>query len=72
MPPGRGSLYRDAVDKTEKFMREKYGDNWAPFTARHIVDRHSFVYCELTSDKLIVRAVDQAWKEINQIAITKA
>ena len=68
---GGGTLYKDPVEKTETFMREKFGENWAPYTAKHIVDRHSFVVCDLTPKQLTLRAVDQEGKEIDQLHVTK-
>lgn len=69
---GGGSLIKDDLSKTEKMLREKYGDNWAPYTARHIVDRHSFVACEATSEQLTLQAIDQAGTEIDRIIIAKS
>jgi hypothetical protein len=69
---GGASLIKDQLEKTEKTLRDKYGDNWSPYTAKHIVDRHSFVACDLTPRQLTVRAIDQDGKEIDRVIVTKA
>ena len=70
---GGGTLYRDPTgDKAAKFMTEKYGpENWVPYTAVHVADRHSFVVCDLTPDRLELRAIDADGKEIDRINMTK-
>jgi hypothetical protein len=69
---GGGSLIKDDLARTEKMLREKYGDNWAPYTAKHIVDRHSLVSGEVTPQQLTLCAVDQTGAEIDRIIVTKA
>jgi hypothetical protein len=68
---GGGSLIKDDLKKVEGVLREKYGDNWAPYTVSHIVDRHSLVTCQATKERLALRAIDQAGAEIDRIVITK-
>ncbi|MEZ0264623.1 MAG: metallophosphoesterase [Phycisphaerae bacterium] len=70
---GGGTLYRDPTgDKAAKFMTEKYGPaNWVPYTAVHVADRHSFVACDLSPDRLVLRAIDADGKVIDNIVITK-
>ncbi len=68
---GGGSLYKNSIDQTEKFIKDKYGDNWAPYTAKHVGDRHSLVYCELTPQKLTLRAIDQNGNEVDRAVVTK-
>lgn len=69
---GGGSLIKDDLSKTEKMLREKYGENWAPYTAKHVVDRHSFVTCEATPTQLTIEAIDQFGASIDRIRVTKA
>jgi hypothetical protein len=68
---GGGSLIKDDLKKVEGILHEKYGDNWAPYTARYFADHHSLVTCEATKERLTLRAIDQAGTEIDRIVITK-
>jgi 3',5'-cyclic AMP phosphodiesterase CpdA len=68
---GGGTLYKDPLDKSAKALKEKFGDNWAPYTAKYVADRHSFVVCELSADRLVLRAIDADGTEIDRAAITK-
>jgi len=68
---GGGTLYKDPVEKTAANMKDKYGDNWAPYTAKHVTDRHSFTYCDVTPTSLFIRAIDQNGQEIDRVTVTK-
>ncbi|HEX8910796.1 MAG TPA: metallophosphoesterase [Humisphaera sp.] len=69
---GGGTLYKDPFEKAAESIRKKYGDgNFAPYTAKHVADRHSFVVCDLSPDRLTVRAVDADGKEFDQVVVTK-
>lgn len=68
---GGGSLYKEPLAKTVDLLQRKYGDNYAPFTATHVADRHSFVDCRVTKDEFVLRAVDIEGKEIESVRLTK-
>ncbi|QOV88258.1 metallophosphoesterase [Humisphaera borealis] len=68
---GGGTLYKDPLEKAAKLLGDKYKDNYAPFTATHVADRHSFVQCELSPDRLSLRAIDADGKEIESVVLTK-
>ncbi len=68
---GGATLYADPFEKTAAALKAKYGDNWAPFTAKHVADRHSFVVCDLTPGRLVLRAVDSTGGEFDRVVVTK-
>lgn len=69
---GGGSLYKDPTGpKAAELLTKKYGENWAPYTAVHKVDKHSFVTCEVSPGRLQLKAIDQTGTEIDRVIITK-
>jgi predicted phosphodiesterase len=69
---GGASLYGPSPQKVAEGLKKLYGDNLAPFTARAVVEQHSFVVLDLTPGKLTLRALGQDGKEIDAFAIEKA
>lgn len=68
---GGGTLYKDPLEKTAKTLRDKYKDNYADYTARHVADRYSFLHCQVSPTELTLRAIDGDGKEIESIRLTK-
>ncbi len=68
---GGASLYGPGLDKVVDQLKKDHGANFAPYTAKHIVDRHSFVVLDATPDRLDFRALGADGAELDRIAITK-
>jgi len=69
---GGASLYNGDFKKNADMFREKFPQNWAPYTVRFESERHSFVLIDLTSDRLELRAMDgTSGREFDKIIITK-
>jgi hypothetical protein len=68
---GGASLYKGELDKLSAEQKKLHGDNFAPFTARHVSDRHSFVILDVSPDKLDLRAIGIDGGEIDRITVTK-
>jgi len=68
---GGASLYGPGLEKTAPYLKEKYGANYADFTAKMIVDQHSFVTLNIAPDRLHLRAVSASGEELDAVSITK-
>ncbi len=68
---GGASLYGPAPEKVAEGLKKLHGDNFAPFTAKAVVEQHSFVVLDLSPEKLSLRAIGMDGKEIDSIAIDK-
>lgn len=68
---GGASLYGPSPEKVAEGLKKLHGDNLAPFTARAVVEQHSFVVLDLSPEKLSLRAIGMDGKEIDSIAIDK-
>lgn len=68
---GGASLYGPSPEKVAEALKKLHGDNLAPFTARAVVEQHSFVVLDLSPEKLSLRAIGIDGKEIDAITIEK-
>jgi len=68
---GGASLYGPAPEKVAETLKKLHGDNLAPYTAKAVVEQHSFVVLDLSPEKLSLRAIGIDGKEIDSIAIDK-
>jgi predicted phosphodiesterase len=68
---GGATLYGPGLDKTAVTLKKEHGDNYADYTAKMVVDRHTFVIVDLTPDSFDLRAIDVTGKMFDQMIITK-
>jgi hypothetical protein len=68
---GGASLYKGDLDKLSAEQAKAHGANFAPFTVRHVSDRHSFVILDVSPDRLHLRAIGIDGGEIDRITVTK-
>ena len=68
---GGGTLYKGELEKNAAFFQSQKPGNWVPYTAKFVADRHSFTVFELTTDRLLLRALDATGQEIDRCLITK-
>ena len=68
---GGASLYKPGVDKTAAYLHKTYGANYADFTAKTVVDQHSFVVLDLTPTRVEMRALNNQGLPLDTITITK-
>jgi predicted phosphodiesterase len=68
---GGASLYGPSPEKVAEGLKKLHGDNLAPFTAKAVVEQHSFVVLDLSPERLSLRAVGIDGKEIDSIAVEK-
>ena len=67
---GGADLYAEPLSH-DAFTRDFYKNNWAPFNARYVGDRHSFTAVELDATTLTLRQIDEDGVEIDRVKITK-
>ncbi|HYV36548.1 MAG TPA: metallophosphoesterase [Gemmataceae bacterium] len=68
---GGARLYGPAIDKTAPKIKKDHGDNYADYTAKMIVEEHSFVVLDLAPGRLDLRAIGLMGTELDRITITK-
>lgn len=68
---GGAGLYSVNFEKTVEFLKKEHPQNWAPFTAKYVADKHSFTLVELTPEELVLRQIAIDGKEVDRIKITK-
>lgn len=68
---GGASLYGPGLDETRPVIQKKFGDNYADFTARMVVDQHSFTVLDCGPHQLQLRAMSTQGEELDRIVITK-
>lgn len=68
---GVGTLYKSELEKNAADFQSQNPGNWVPCIAKFVADRHSFTVFELTSERLLLRAVDASGGEIDRMTITK-
>jgi hypothetical protein len=68
---GGASLYGPGLDKTAEFLKKSYGANYADFTAKNVVDQHSFVVLDLSPERMEMRALNKNGDVLDVITITK-
>ncbi|GDY22142.1 hypothetical protein LBMAG56_34890 [Verrucomicrobiota bacterium] len=67
---GGADLYNYPLENYT-LSRDFYKDNWAPFTAKTVSDRHSFTSVEVDADTLTLRQIDEDGAEIERVKVTK-
>jgi acid phosphatase type 7 len=68
---GGASLYGPAPEKVAEGLKKLHGDNFAPFTAKAVVEQHSFVVLDLSPERLSLRAIGMDGKEFDTIVVEK-
>lgn len=68
---GGAPLYGPGIEKTSTTLRKEHGENYADYTAKMVVDRHSFAMLDAKPDSLRLRAIDSSGKVFDDILITK-
>ncbi|HEX5170489.1 MAG TPA: hypothetical protein VFW11_15035 [Cyclobacteriaceae bacterium] len=68
---GGGALYDREMTNNAKLWTHAPAENWIPFTAKIISDRHSFTRIETNEKKLTLQQLDAQGNEIDSIIITK-
>ena len=68
---GGATLYGPGLAKSSVILKKDHGDNFADYTAKMVVDRHSYVMVDLSPETFQLRAVDLNGVLIDQIVITK-
>ena len=68
---GGASLYGPGLDETKDVLQKKFAGNYADFTAKMVVDRHSFTVLDCTPQRLELRALAANGDELDRIVITK-
>jgi hypothetical protein len=68
---GGARLYGPGLDKTAAWLKKQYGANYAPYTAKLVADKHSFVVLDLSPARLQLRAIAVDGEEIDRISIAK-
>ncbi len=68
---GAGIYGPNDLEKVTAALKKEHGDNWAPFNAKYVADRHSFVVLDLSPGRLLLRALDSKGEEIDRVAIAK-
>jgi hypothetical protein len=68
---GGAGLYGPGFDETKPVIEKKFGANYADFTSRMVVDRHSFTVLDCAPERLQLRAVAANGDELDRIVITK-
>ena len=68
---GGASLVGPGLDKTSDYLWEKYGPrNYDDYTAKMVVDKHSFVVMDISPERLDIRAIADSGEEIDRFTIT--
>lgn len=68
---GGASLYGPGLEKVAADLKKQHGANFADFTTKMIVDKHSFVTLDIEPTRLHLRAISAAGDELDAITITK-
>ncbi len=69
---GGASLYGPGIEKTLPYLKKTYKENnYVEYTAKMIVDRHSFVVLDLAPEQLELRAVGANGDVLDQVTLTK-
>ncbi len=68
---GGAGLYGPGVNETASALRKDFGANYADFTAKDVVDKHTFVVLDLTPESLELRALGIDGQVLDRIQITK-
>jgi hypothetical protein len=68
---GGATLYGPGLDKTAEKLKKLHGANYADFTAKMIVDKHSFITLDISPDRLDLRAIGAKGEELDRIIVTK-
>ena len=69
---GGAYLYGPALEENAAWLKRYYdADNYVDFTARMVVDRHSFVVLDIAPQRLDLRAIGASGDELDRISLTK-
>ncbi len=68
---GGAALYGPGLERTAPYLKEFYGANYADFTARMVVDKHSFVTLDISPQKLQLQALGAGGEVLDAVTITR-
>jgi hypothetical protein len=68
---GGASLYGPGLDKTKDALHKEFGANYANYTAKMVVDQHSFSVLDCSPNRLELRAINMKGEELDHIVIDK-
>lgn len=68
---GGARLYDPDYTDDPEAWKVNAPENWVPFTAKFIGDRHSFSLVEVDRQKLLLRQIDDTGAEVDRIVVTK-
>lgn len=68
---GGGSLYDKELGSNPELWKHDPPENWVPFTANMITDKHSFTLIETTQKKLVLKQIDTSGLLLDEITLTK-
>jgi predicted MPP superfamily phosphohydrolase len=68
---GGAALYDVALSEKPELWSHQPPENWSPFTAKIISDKHSFTLIETKDKQLLLRQIDGDGATIDEIKITK-
>ncbi|MBK5279510.1 MAG: metallophosphoesterase family protein [Bacteroidia bacterium] len=68
---GGAALYDTEISEKPELWKKGPPENWAPYTAKLVSDRHSFTMIETDGAKLTLKQMDVDGKVFDEIAITK-
>ena len=68
---GGAKLYGPGLDKTVPKIKKDNGENYADYTAKMIVEEHSFVMLDIAPTQVDLRAISVMGNELDRITLTK-
>lgn len=68
---GGASLYGPSLEKTKLTLKKEHGDNYADYTAKMIVDQHSFLMAEVSNTEFKLTAHGIKGDVLDQIRVRK-
>jgi len=68
---GGAPLYDPSISGQPDLWKHDPQDNWVPFTAKIVSDKHSFTLVETDGKKLVLKQIDAKGSLIDEITITK-
>ncbi len=68
---GGASLYNPELSDNPDLWKKESGENWKPYTARLVSDRHSFTIIETEGKNLILKQYDENGNVFDEVKVTK-
>jgi predicted phosphodiesterase len=67
---GGAGLYKPRVEEVSPSFQPG-PENWVPFTAKYVADRHSFSIVQAEPGRLLLRQMDEEGVEVDRVILTK-